>query len=151
MVLCYWRAITQIRTIELGRRVEAPTIFSDSQCTSYGYNRVVGYAGSQEGAGKNCLLDWEVVRIEFYNCDGDMPTARYDFINGNCTPNNHYNTPGKYLSLDDCQASIVDGECKSPNICVPPGYCPPGMVCLPSSEFSEISGLASSLENSVCS
>jgi hypothetical protein len=150
MAICYWRAITQIRTIELGRREEAPTIFSDSQCTGYGYSRVVGYPGSQEGAGKNCLLDWESVRIESYNCDEPSPPARYDLINGNCTLNTLYNTPGKYESLSDCQAS-VDSICKSPNICVPEDNCPPGMVCLSSSEFSAISGLASSLENEICS
>jgi hypothetical protein len=151
MVLCNWRAISSIRIIELGRREEAPTIFSDSQCTSYGYTRVVGYPGSQEGAGKNCLHNWETVRIEAYNCDGPSPTARYDFINGNCTLNTLYNTPGKYSLLSDCEASIVDNSCKSPNICVPPDYCPPGMVCLPSSEFSQISALSSSLENENCS
>jgi hypothetical protein len=121
----------------------------------------------------------EVAIAECPGCIGDDSEA-YDIINGSCVQAKINQTPGKYSSLDACTADLtssncqypnicvppdysppgmvclpssefVDNFCKSPNICVPPNYCPPGMVCLPSSEFSEISGLASSLENEICS
>ena len=145
-ILCNWRAITQIRVIELGRREQAPTIFSDSQCRGYGFSRVVGYPDAQEGSGKNCLYDWEVVRIESYNCVAPVQ-HRYDRINHDCVIQTTHGTPGLYATLQECQSSA--GGCNSPNICCPPpnvcvgaDYCPPGTKCLPLTEWNEIQSLA---------
>lgn len=93
----------------------------------------------------------QVAIAECPGCIGDDPESAYDIINGSCIQAKVYKTPGKYSSLNACTADLKIGNCQSPKICVPPDYCPPGMVCLPSSEFSEISSLASSLKNEVCS
>jgi hypothetical protein len=93
----------------------------------------------------------QVAIAECPGCIGDDPEPAYDIINGSCIQAKIYQTPGKYSSLNACTADLTSSNCQYPKICVPPDYCPPGMVCLPSSEFSQISGLASSLEKENCS
>lgn len=65
----------------------------------------------------------------------------YDCINGQCTEKTQYNTPGLYQSLEECQVN-----CGTTNN----NECPPGYVCLTTSEFSEISSLASQIKGAVC-
>ncbi|MFN5595201.1 MAG: hypothetical protein ACK4WN_04430 [Aphanizomenon sp.] len=147
------------RYVSLPRSSNPPSVSASSQCAAYGvdWGNIISNGGPFHGG--LCLhKDERIIAVNAFNCnspdekDGPVEILEpYDNINGSCTSQRTYKTPGAHRSLAACQASIVDNSCKSPNICVPPDYCPPGMVCLPSSEFSEISGLASSLENSVCS
>jgi hypothetical protein len=61
----------------------------------------------------------------------------YNCINGKCVGS----TTGIYASLEECQQNCGGG---GGNIC------PPGMVCIPAGEFSQIEGLAVALKNSAC-
>ena len=152
MPSCKWRAYTKNgRIIELGRRTETPTVFSDSFCSGLGYSRAVGFPGSPEGAGKNCITnDDQLIRFESYDC----LNGKYDCINGTCVDSATYATAGIYASLSDCQAKCgaVTNTCPSPNVCVDPdSYCPPGKVCVPIAEYSQIESLANQLKNKSCS
>jgi hypothetical protein len=66
----------------------------------------------------------------------------YDCVNGICveSPN------GIHATLEACEAACGGGG----NPC-PPDYCPPGMVCLPAGEFSQIERLSSELKSKNCS
>ena len=92
-----------------------------------------------------------VLKSSTNNC---KPTQyKYDCINGSCISYFIYATRGIYDTLESCQANCSSSggkSCNAPNICVPPDYCPPGMVCLPSEEFSRIEGLGVALNNSAC-
>ena len=146
------------RVVYLPRSNNPPSVSASSQCAAYGpdWGNIISNGGSFHGG--LCLHRNErIIAVNAFNCnspgekDGPVEILEpHDNINGACISVRVYKTPGAHRSLAACQAS-VDNSCKSPNICVPPDYCPPGMVCLPSSEFSEISGLASSLKNEVCS
>lgn len=90
------------------------------------------------------------------NCDACAtlpPTEKnYDCINGICYDKDQYGTPGIYSTLEECQAhcGTSTNSCEPPNICVSPDYCPPGMVCIPSSEWGQIEGLSSSIKDGAC-
>jgi len=79
-----------------------------------------------------------------------LRSPTHDIVNGMCVVSTRYNTPGVYASLAQCESARESIKCQAPNICVPPDYCPPGMVCLPVGEFSTIEGQAIALENSAC-
>lgn len=68
---------------------------------------------------------------------------KYDCINGECILASQYDTPGQYLSLEDCQAECgsCSNSCNPPNICVAPDHCPDGYVCIGSDEWVEIKRL----------
>ena len=86
---------------------------------------------------------------ECSNCSPSIKT--YDCLNGACMESVVYYTPGLFNSLADCEAACGGGTgCAAPKICVLPDYCPPGMVCLPAGEFSQIEGLAAALNDSAC-
>lgn len=87
-------------------------------------------------------------------CNSPEINPSYDCINGVCVNSYTYNTNGIFSTLELCQASCGGSGgtgCAAPNICVPPDYCPPGMVCLPDGEFSQIEGLGVALNNGACS
>jgi hypothetical protein len=79
---------------------------------------------------------------ECHNCL-PSPGQTYDCLNGACISSSAYRTNGVYSTLELCQASCGGGG-GGGNIC------PPGMVCLPAGEFSQIEGLAAALKNSAC-
>ncbi|MBO1055964.1 MAG: hypothetical protein HEQ27_05310 [Dolichospermum sp. JUN01] len=85
-------------------------------------------------------------------CPDCVPsTNNYDCLNGVCVSSSTYQTNGIHSTLEECQQNCGGGTgCAAPKICVPPDYCPPGMVCLSAGEFSQIDGLAVALKNSVC-
>lgn len=87
-----------------------------------------------------------------YVTEPDDNDEKHDCINGVCLPASAYDTPGKYTTLAGCQSACGGGStgCTSPNICVPPDYCPPGMICLPVAKYSTIERLATALEDSAC-
>lgn len=147
------------RVVYLPRSDNPPSISGSSQCAAYGpdWGYIISNGGSFHGG--LCLNKNEkIIAVNAFNCnspdekDGPVEILEpHDNINGACISARVYKTPGAHRSIAACQASIVNNSCQSPKICVPPDYCPPGMVCLLSSEFSQIEGLASSLKNSVCS
>lgn len=119
-----------------------------------GTTRIVGWATTQ-GSITLCLNQAAITAaigsaISYgNNCgsciDNPPPSEQHDCINGACTKKNVYGTPGIYSSLEECQAhcsSTPINACPTPNICVSPDYCPPGMVCVPNNEWSQIEGLA---------
>lgn len=73
-------------------------------------------------------------------CEEPLP-KNYDCLNGNCIESTVYETPGLYRTLEECQ--IVCGT-------VTNNECPPGHVCLTTSEFSQISSLASQIKGEIC-
>lgn len=78
----------------------------------------------------------------------------YDCINGTCTNKNVYKTPGIYATLEACQAACGNTQpmCAAPFECIDPSnFCPPGKVCIPQSQWSQIEGLASKLRQKNCS
>jgi hypothetical protein len=88
-------------------------------------------------------------------CPNCFPSVKkYDCLNGGCIQHTVYNSPGLFTTLAECQAacgSASNNNCKPPNICVSPDYCPPGMVCLTLAELSTIDGLSSELKSKNCS
>ena len=77
---------------------------------------------------------------QFGSCSG-CEDETYDCINGGCIKSTQYKTPGIYQSLQECQAncgSVTNNEC------------PPGHICLTTSEFSQISSLASQIKGEIC-
>lgn len=69
----------------------------------------------------------------------DCLGVTYDCINGECVRSNTYKTPGKYKSLEECQAACsVDST-----------ECPPGFVCLEDQEYQQILGQISDLEEAL--
>jgi hypothetical protein len=89
------------------------------------------------------------------SCSGCRTVAkRYDCLNGGCIQHTVYNSPGLFTTLAECQAacgSASNNNCKPPNICVSPDYCPPSMVCLTLAELSTIDGLSGELKSKNCS
>ncbi|MHC5751501.1 MAG: hypothetical protein ACYTXF_12935 [Nostoc sp.] len=77
---------------------------------------------------------------------------QYDCINGACTVNTTYSTPGLYKSLADCQAVCANGgACAAGKQCVDPTtFCPDGKVCIDQGEFSSIEALISKIGSEVC-
>jgi hypothetical protein len=67
-------------------------------------------------------------------CGSD--TIYYDCINGACTLNSVYNTPGFYASLSACEVACGSG-CSG--------------KCISNSEWAQIEGLANQLKNKNCS
>lgn len=85
-------------------------------------------------------------------CEDPLPKT-YDCINGSCIESTQYKTPGLYKSLEECQSKCgtMAAGCPPGEECLDPkNYCPPGHVCLTSSEFSEISSLASQIKGEIC-
>jgi hypothetical protein len=89
-----------------------------------------GLATFESGTFDNCSGLWlaiDGVRLGqpyfFYGdatitIDCGDPSTAYDCLNGGCIPKGAYNTPGKYATLQLCQASCnqgtnCDGECVS--------------------------------------
>lgn len=85
---------------------------------------------------------------ECSNCGPSIKT--YDCLNGACVESVVHDTPGLFNSLADCEAACGGTGCAAPKICVPPDYCPPGMICLPDVEFLQIEGLGVALNDSAC-
>ncbi len=94
-----------------------------------GFGGVFGFAGWYE-------------QPEYYlkNCGNKV----YDCLNGTCIPTSKYNTPGLYASLAECQ-----GACEAPKS-PSDGYCPPGKICVPADEWSEIESLSVLVKQKLC-
>jgi len=64
------------------------------------------------------------------------PSIPHDCINGACTPKTTYNTPGLYVSLEECEVACGTG-CSG--------------ICVSNSDWAKIEGLAGQVKNKVCS
>lgn len=69
----------------------------------------------------------------------DCLGVAYDCINGECVRSNTYKTPGKYKSLEECQAACSLDSTE----------CPPGFVCLEDQEYQQILGQIADLEEAL--
>ena len=116
---------------------------SDLYFCSNGQKAIKIFDGSSQ-TGYSCYLPGSLTITR-------LATPTYDRVNNACVLSTRYNTPGVYASLEQCESASGPTNCQAPKICVPSDYCPPGMVCLPFGEFSQIEGLAATLNNSACS
>lgn len=112
-----------------------------SQCYNSGV--YIGYANDRPF---HCMRKYAV--------DGsdtpDSSTASYDCVNGTCVDARRYNTPGFFKSLLDCQ-KICAFSCGDGKQCVDPiSFCPPGKICLDSSEYGEIQRMISRIRENIC-
>lgn len=86
--------------------------------------------------------------------DGNLPPPdAYDCINGTCILKGVYGTPGIYESLEECESSCGNKPmCSPPFECIDPSnFCPPGKICIPQNEWTQIEGLANKLKQKNCS
>lgn len=86
------------------------------------------------------------------SCTGCLNTSpvtkSYDCVNGKCQENT--SNSGYFKTLDDCQ-KICGFSCEAGKQCVDPNtFCPPGKVCLDSSEYSEAMAIISKLRGKFC-
>lgn len=72
--------------------------------------------------------------------------GKFDCLNGNCTPSD----TGYFQSLADCQA-VCAYSCGEGKQCVDPNnFCPPGKICIDSSEYSQIEALINKISQEIC-
>jgi hypothetical protein len=135
-----------------------PRMGSSSFCSNYGYsNSLLFDCFDNPGAPSNptddprgvCFYnDESIINIESAddgNCGRCITNVgKYDCLNGNCVKSNVYGTPGQYATLTECQGNCgsSNNSCNPPFQCIDPtNFCPPGKVCVPQDEWSQIGSL----------
>lgn len=88
-----------------------------------------------------------ITKIANFSC---VVASKFDCINGSCVDAKTYNTPGFFTSQEECQ-KVCAFSCEDGKQCVDPNtFCPPGKVCLESSEYSESMSRISALRDQFC-
>ena len=98
-----------------------------------------------------CEASTPILDNENPNCpvDTDPHSGSFDCINGNCLKNAQ--GKGYFKSFDECQ-QLCSFSCSEGKVCVDPKtFCPPGHVCLESTEYSQIVNKISEIDDLICS